>query len=124
VRQILPGIVLTYFQVVVLSAISVAISTRLPMLVNIVVCLAVYILGHLAPVLVKQAEGSFELVEFTAQLTAVVLPALSYFNVSSAVATGSPIPWTYVAWNFLYCILYSGIGILLAFVLFEDRDLA
>src|SRR5262245_40371439 len=38
VKQILPGIVLTYFQVVVLSAISVAISTRLPMLVNIVTC--------------------------------------------------------------------------------------
>jgi ABC-type transport system involved in multi-copper enzyme maturation permease subunit len=124
VRQILPGIVLTYFQVVVLSAISVAISTRLPMLVNIVVCLAVYILGHLAPVLVSASKGSFELVEFTAQLVSVVLPALSFFNVSSAVATGSAIPWSYVAWNFLYCILYSGIGILLAFVMFEDRDLA
>jgi ABC-type transport system involved in multi-copper enzyme maturation permease subunit len=124
VVKILPGIVLTYFQVVVLSAISVAISTRLPMLVNIVVCLAVYILGHLAPVLVSASRGSFELVEFTAQLVSVVLPALSFFNVSSAVATGSAIPWSYVAWNLLYCILYSGIGILLAFVMFEDRDLA
>jgi ABC-type transport system involved in multi-copper enzyme maturation permease subunit len=124
VRQILPGIVLTYFQVVVLSAISVAISTRLPMLVNIVLCLAVYILGHLAPVLVAASQGSFELVEFTAQLVSVVLPALSFFNVSSAVATGSTIPWSYVGLNLIYCILYSGIAILLAFVLFEDRDLA
>jgi hypothetical protein len=89
-----------------------------------VVCLAVYILGHLAPVLVSASRGSFELVEFTAQLVSVVLPALSFFNVSSAVATGSAIPWSYVAWNLLYCILYSGIGILLAFVMFEDRDLA
>lgn len=124
VRQILPGIVLTYFQVVVLSAISVAISTRLPMLVNIVICLAIYILGHLAPVLVAESAGSFELVQFTAELVGVILPALSFFNVSSAVATGAPIPWSYVAWNLLYCVLYSGIGILLAFVLFEDRDLA
>jgi ABC-type transport system involved in multi-copper enzyme maturation permease subunit len=124
VRQILPGIVLSYFQVVVLSSISVAISTRLPMLVNIVMCLAVYILGQLAPVLIATSKGSFELVEFTAQLLAFILPALSFFNVSSAVATGSEIPWTYVAWNLVYCVLYSGIGILLAFVLFEDRDLA
>lgn len=124
VRQILPGILLTYMQVVVLSSISVAISTRLPMLVNIVVCLAVYILGQLAPVLVAASRGSFELVEFTAQLVAVVLPALSFFSVSSAVATNAPIPWDYVAWSALYCVLYSGIGILLAFVLFEDRDLA
>jgi ABC-type transport system involved in multi-copper enzyme maturation permease subunit len=52
------------------------------------------------------------------------LPALEFFNVSSAVATGSTVPLTYVALNLLYCILYSGVGILLAFVLFEDRDLA
>lgn len=126
VKQILPGIVLTYFQVVVLSALSVAISTRLPMLVNVVVCLAVFMLGHLAPVLVQAAKEShaFELVQFTAQMAELVLPALEFFNVSSAVATGSTIPPSYIAWNLLYCILYSSIGILLAFVLFEDRDLA
>jgi ABC-type transport system involved in multi-copper enzyme maturation permease subunit len=126
VIQILPGIVLTYFQVVVLSALSVAISTRLPMLVNVVVCLAVFLLGHLAPVLVAVAKESnaFELVQFTAQMAELVLPALEFFNVSSAVATGSTISLWYMAWNLLYCILYSSIGILLAFVLFEDRDLA
>ncbi len=124
VVQILPGIVLTYFQAVVLTAISVAISTRLPMLVNIVICLAVYFLGHLAPVLVRASEGKFELVKFTAQMFEVVLPALKFFNVSSAVATGAEIPLSYVGWNLLYCVLYSTIGILLALVLFEDRDLA
>ena len=124
VIQIVPGIVLTYFQVVVLTALSVAISTRLPMLVNVVVCLAVFLLGHLAPVLVAASQGSFELVEFMAKLIEVVLPALEFFNVSSAVATGSTIPIAFVAWNLVYCILYSTIGILLAFVLFEDRDLA
>jgi ABC-type transport system involved in multi-copper enzyme maturation permease subunit len=98
VIQILPGIVLTYFQVVVL----------------------------LAPVLVAVAKESnaFELVQFTAQMAELVLPALEFFNVSSAVATGSTISLWYMAWNLLYCILYSSIGILLAFVLFEDRDLA
>jgi ABC-type transport system involved in multi-copper enzyme maturation permease subunit len=124
VVQILPGIVLTYFQVVVLSALSVAISTRLPMLVNFVVSLAVFLLGHLAPVLVAAARGRFELVEFTAKLIEVVLPALEFFNVSAAVATGSSISVIYMAWNLVYCILYSSIAILLAFVLFEDRDLA
>jgi ABC-type transport system involved in multi-copper enzyme maturation permease subunit len=124
VVQILPGVVLTYFQVVVLSALSVAISTRLPMLVNFVVSLAIFLLGHLAPVLVAAAQGRFELVEFTARLIEVVLPALEFFNVSAAVATGQNIPMDFVAWNLVYCILYSTIAILLAFVLFEDRDLA
>src|SRR5262249_36787157 len=42
VRQVIPGLVLTFFQLVVLSSISVAISTRLPMVVNMVVCFAIY----------------------------------------------------------------------------------
>jgi len=124
VVQILPGIALTYFQVVVLSAISVAISTRLPMLVNMVTCIAIFLMAHLAPVLVAGAKGSFDVVEFMAKLIELVLPALEFFNVSSAVATGAQIPLSYVAWNLVYCVLYSTIGILLAFVLFEDRDLA
>ena len=124
VLQMVPGLLLTYFQVVVLSALSVAISTRLPLVVNIVVCFAVYFLGHLAPVLERASEGRFVLVHFTAQLIGVVFPALEFFNVGPAVATGSSIPLDYVLWNLVYCILYSAVGILLAFILFEDRDLA
>ena len=124
VQQVLPGLVLTYFQVVVLSALSVAISTRLPLVVNIVVCFAVYFLGHLAPVLERASQGRFELVHFTAQMIGVVFPALDFFNVSAAVATGSIIPLSYMLGCLVYCILYSSVGILLAFILFEDRDLA
>ena len=124
VQQVLPGLVLTYFQVVVLSALSVAISTRLPLVVNIVVCFAIYFLGHLAPVLERASQGSFVLVHFTAQMIGVVFPALGFFDVAPAVATGSPIPLSYVLLNLVYCILYSAVGILLAFILFEDRDLA
>ena len=124
VQQVLPGLVLTYFQVVVLSALSVAISTRLPLVVNIVVCFAIYFLGHLAPVMERASQGRFELVHFTAQMIGVVFPALEFFNVAPAVATGSAIPLSYVLWNLIYCILYSAVGILLAFILFEDRDLA
>ena len=123
VLQILPALVLTYFQVVVLSALSVAISTRLPLVVNIVVCFTIYFLGHLAPVLEQASKGRFEPVYFTAKMIGVVLPALDFFNVSAAVATGSAIPVTYILWNLVYCLLYSTVGILLAFILFEDRDL-
>ena len=125
VWQIAPGLVLSFFEVAVLSAISVAISTRVPMLVNLVVCLALFVLGHLAPVIVRVTEGRFELVAFMARLFATILPALEAFNVKAAVATNTPIPWGgYVAWAFVYCVIYCTIALLLAFILFEDRDLA
>jgi len=120
-----PGMVLAFFQVVILTAISVAVSTRLPMLVNIVLCLAIAVLGHLMPLVVQASQGAFELVEFMAYLFATVLPALEIFNVGPAIALGQPVPWAgYVLWGFLYCVVYTTAAILLAFILFEDRDLA
>jgi ABC-type transport system involved in multi-copper enzyme maturation permease subunit len=127
VAQVLPGLALGFCEVTTLAAISVAISTRLPMLVNLVVCISIFFLGHLTPILVEVTEGgrTNELVKFMAQLFAFLLPSLEFFNAGPAISTGSIIPWAgYVLPAFGYCVLYSGVAILFAFLLFEDRDLA
>jgi hypothetical protein len=127
VKQILPGLVLGFLEVTVLTAISVAISTRLPMLVNLVVCTSIFFLGHLSPVLVEATgQGQVnELVAFMARLFAWALPSLEFFNAGPAIATGAVIPWAaYVLPALGYCVLYSGAALLFAFLLFEDRDLA
>jgi ABC-type transport system involved in multi-copper enzyme maturation permease subunit len=129
VRQILPGLVLGFFEVTVLTSISVAISTRLPMLANLVVCILIFFLGHLSPVLVEAATAPNsqinELVGFMARLFAWALPSLEFFNAGPSISTGAVIPWMgYVLPAFGYCVLYSGAALLFAFLLFEDRDLA
>ncbi len=127
VLQVLPGLALGFFEVTVLTAISVAISTRLPMLVNLVVCISVFFLGHLTPILVEVTKGgrTNELVSFMAQLFGFILPSLEFFNAGPAISTGAVIPWVgYVLPAFGYCMLYSGAALLFAFLLFEDRDLA
>jgi ABC-type transport system involved in multi-copper enzyme maturation permease subunit len=129
VSQVLPGLVLGFFEVTILTSISVAISTRLPMLANLVVCILIFFLGHLSPVLVEvtgPGQGQTnELVRFMAQLFAWVLPSLEFFNAGPSISTGAVIPWMgYVLPALGYCVLYSGAALLLAFLLFEDRDLA
>ena len=127
VAQVMPGLVLGFFEVTVLTAVSVAISTRLPMLVNLVVCISIFFLGHLTPILVDvTANGrANELVHFMAQLFAFGLPELEFFNAGPAISTGAVIPWVgYVLPALGYCVLYSGAALLFAFLLFEDRDLA
>jgi ABC-type transport system involved in multi-copper enzyme maturation permease subunit len=127
VEQILPGLVLGFFEVTIIASISVAISTRLPMLVNLVVCIAIFFLGHLSPVLVESTAtgGANELVRFMARLFALVLPSLEYFNAGPAISTGSQIPWVgYVLPALGYCVMYSGAALLFAFLLFENRDVA
>lgn len=120
----LPGILLSIMEIAVLTALSVAISTRVPMVVNLVTCLSIFIVGHLTPILVGSSLELNEIVQFMGQVIATVLPQLDNFNITAAIATGTLVPPSYLGWAFVYCIAYSTAGVLLAFILFEDRDLA
>jgi ABC-type transport system involved in multi-copper enzyme maturation permease subunit len=120
----IPGLVLAFLETVVLTAISVAISTKLPMLPNLVICGAIYALGHLGPLIVQSSAGQNEFVAFFGKLIPLVVPVLDHFNVQAAVAGGVSVPPTYLLWALLYCVLYSAAMMLLALILFEDRDLA
>ncbi|MCB9941344.1 MAG: ABC transporter permease, partial [Planctomycetaceae bacterium] len=110
----------------ILAAISVAISTRLPMLANFIICFTIYVIGHLTPLLVQSSvEGQmFEAVVFVAQLLSTLFPVLDHFSIEAAVAAGVTVPYTYLGWALLYTVIYGMIALLLALVLFEDRDLA
>ncbi len=127
VLQVLPGLTLGFFEVTVLTAISVAISTRLPILVNLITCFSIFLLGHLTEVLVNQTDAiqANELVSFMARFFQWALPFLEFFNATPAISTGVIIPWaSYVVPAFGYCVLYSGAALLFAFLLFETRDVA
>jgi hypothetical protein len=119
-----PGLVLAFMETVVLAAISVAISTRLPMLPNLIICASIYALGHLVPMIVQSAAGQFQIVEFMGRFIGTLLPVLDHFNVDAAIPADHDVPLRYLAWAGLYCLLYSTIAMLLALFLFEDRDLA
>lgn len=124
VMQVWPGIVLIFFEIAILSAISVTVSTRLPMIPNMVTCFTIFVVGHLTSILVKAGVLKVEFVAATAKFISTVLPALESFNMQAAVATGEFIPPDYLFKAGLYCGVYSTAVILLAFILFEDRDLA
>jgi hypothetical protein len=63
-------------------------------------------------------------VRFVAELLSTVLPILDHFNIQAAVSTGATVPYDYLGWTLLYSLLYGVMALLLALVLFEDRDLA
>ena len=125
--EVVPALLLVYLEIAVLTAISVAISCRLPMVVNLSVCFTVFIIGHLTGVLVLWKGDGGALVEgvrFVAGLIATVLPALPAYSSEAAIARGALVPPEYLAWASLYTVCYSTAAILVAFLLFEDRDLA
>jgi len=126
------GLLLGFGQVMILVAISAALATRIPFVVNVVLCLVIYFLGHLAPVVVAVTQGStgagMGLVAFLGRLFDVLLPALEFFNMGPAIIRESPLDlWQfagYVLTVFGYSVIYTGIALLVGLLLFEDRDLA
>ena len=121
----MPGLVLAFMETMVLAALSVAISTRLPWLANLVICFTIYALGHLTPLDRPVVDRTVRVpVQFFGQLIATIFPNLDHFNIQAAVAADVPVPPLYLVWAFVYCLIYSLIAMLLALVLFEDRDLA
>jgi ABC-type transport system involved in multi-copper enzyme maturation permease subunit len=119
----IPGLILSFFEICVLTSVSVAISTRVPMVVNMVTCFAIFVVGHVTSVMVERGVLHLEVVQFTAKLLATALPNLELFKTEAA-STGTFVPPPYLGYAALYCAAFSIAAIFLAFILFEDRDLA
>lgn len=124
VKAMAPGPILNFCQVMIMTALAVAFATRLPLVVNLVICFAFFFFGRLAEVLVVVSQGN-ALVKFVAQVFGILMPHLSAYDVGPALAQGiTEIPWIYILQAWLQGIFYSAIALILGLILFEDRDLA
>ena len=121
---VVPGLVLSLLETILLAAVSLAVSTRLGMIPNLIICFTIYALGHLVPLIVQSSVGKFAIVRFVGQLFATLLPVLEHFTIEAAVVGGVPVPWVYLGWAAVYAALYSAVALLVALVLFQNRDLA
>jgi ABC-type transport system involved in multi-copper enzyme maturation permease subunit len=122
--SVVPGLLLAFMETMTLASLSVAISTRLPMFANFMICFTVYVLGHLIPLISQATEGRFEIVKFIGRFSAAIFPNLEAFDLQTAIAGGLAVPNEYLGMSLLYCILFSVVAMLLALILFEDRDMA
>ncbi len=114
-----------FCQVAIMTAITVALATRLPFVLNIFIGLAIFFIGNLVPVLKNQA-GDIPLVKFVAELFGFILPSLNYFKIESALSSGLiVVPWgAYTLQVGLHALIYCTIAMLIGLLLFEDRDVA
>jgi hypothetical protein len=135
----LPGLVLSFSQVMVLVAIAVSLATRLPLVVNLITVLVLFFLARLTPALTDYAhnlrvgESSGppvvgQLVSFVAGVLDTLLPDLDSFRIDPTLLGDTPPPaldfTRYIASVSLYGLLYTGIALVFGLILFEDRDLA
>jgi hypothetical protein len=131
--DLLPGLVMTFTEVTVLTALAVALATRATMVVNLATVLAIYVVANVTPVLVAightirpryTGDPVPPLLSFTAGLFDMLLPDLDAFRIGPALVADAAVPAAYVLSVMFYGALYTFIVILFGLILFEDRDLA
>lgn len=124
-ESVVPALVLTFMQVIIMSSIAVALSTRLPVIPNMTICVSIYALGHLVPLMAKSsALGQFAIVGFLANFLSAILPGLGHYSIETAIGGGELISPYFLLLAGIYCLLYTTVALLVALILFEDRDLA
>jgi ABC-type transport system involved in multi-copper enzyme maturation permease subunit len=124
VLKTIPGLLMAFMQAILLTAVSVALATRVPLLANLSICLSIYLIGNLSTSIVSSTVDAFPIVEFIAQLVATIIPILEHFQMQSAIDADKTISASLLAGNLIYCLLYVMLAMFLALILFEDRDLA
>jgi ABC-type transport system involved in multi-copper enzyme maturation permease subunit len=140
VAGLIPSLVLVWLQISVLAAISVAVSTRVSLVVNLPVVIILYIAGNLTRFLPAAVEERGAGTKGIAWLLTTVLPFLEVFDLrgktiyskialagtnfardANAVSMGEI--WQYVGIATLYAIAYAVFALSAGMLMFEGREL-
>lgn len=121
--NIIKSIILSYELVAIITAISFTLSIFLPIAFNAVICFFIYAIGHLSPYICGKLIEKGGTKQWIAEGIYSILPNLENFNVSSALAIGTPIPNGYVLITSLYGVMYTGIILFIAVILLERKEI-
>ena len=144
IAGLIPALILMWLQISVLAAISVAISTRVSLVVNLPVVIILYIAGNLTRFLFPLSGPPLAergpIVKGFAYIISLILPYLEVFDLrhktvysrikiagtqlaQDAQAVGLGEIWQYTGVAFLYAIAYAAFALTLGMLLFQTREL-
>jgi ABC-type transport system involved in multi-copper enzyme maturation permease subunit len=119
--QLIPALLLMFPAVWVMGLISAALAIRLDFISNLLICLAIFLVGLVSQYFLIQwfcADSTIGAV------LGSILPNWQFFWMADALTNQAQIPAAYVVWAVIYVILH-GIGwTLWAMYLFQDNELA
>ena len=119
--QLIPALLLMFPAVWVMGLISAALAIRLDFISNLLICLAIFLIGLVSQYFLIQWFGSDSTI---GAVLGSILPNWQFFWMADALTNQAQIPVAYVVWAVIYVILH-GIGwTLWAMYLFQDNELA
>ena len=121
--DIVKALILTFFELEVLVAITTAVSTLASTLFNVTFTFFIWVVGHLTDNLVHMAEMARNRVSKAVLLGLYnLLPNFNNFNVRDHVVVGDPVPLQYLAAGINYGLGVCAVMLILAFLFFNERE--
>ena len=111
--------VLAWLAVLAMGALATALSTRLELVPNMLLCAAVFQLGLVSDYVFGRAAAAGSL---AAWLAHNLIPNWQLFWMADALAARRPIPWSYVGFGAVYVAIFIGFFTLLAMLMFRNRE--
>ncbi|OGV49242.1 MAG: hypothetical protein A2X49_10010 [Lentisphaerae bacterium GWF2_52_8] len=115
-----PALLLLFFAIWGMGAITVTLSTRLDMVPNLVICMLIFMGGLVSNYFLGKASET----SFLGAALYAALPNWQLFWLADALANNLTIPVTYVLWAALYIVLYIGFCSVWAVIFFQNREVA
>jgi ABC-type transport system involved in multi-copper enzyme maturation permease subunit len=121
--HLLKAVMLTYFELAVVTAIAMLFSTFATPVGSGVFTFAMFFVGHVTRDLRALGELSKSgAVKTFTSFAYYILPNLSNFNIRGEVVHGVPVPWSQIAYAVTYGLIYTMIVLALSMVIFQRRD--
>ena len=116
--QLVPALILVMYAVWAMGTLAVALSTRLEMVSNLLVCSVIFVVGLMSDYLIgRYAETNWAL-----RFLYGAVPNWQLFWMADALAAGKTIPAVYVGWCTVYILVFVLLFTCLAIGLFADRE--
>lgn len=119
-RILIPAMLLLFPAVWAMGAVSAALAIRLDFISNLMICLAVFLVGLVSQYFLYNWFGT----SAVADILGALIPNWQYFWMADALTNSAQIPASYVLWAYLYVIFYIVIWAFWAMFLFHDSELA
>ncbi|MCP3965787.1 MAG: hypothetical protein GY750_18525 [Lentisphaerae bacterium] len=117
------AMLLLFFSVSTMAAITVVFATRLEVVANLTLSSCIFFIGLISNYLFMRDTGS-EVLNFILRIFYAILPNWQFFWLADALASKQHIPFSYIAWSFVYVVLYVFFCTIWAVGIFKNKEIA
>lgn len=123
--EMVKGVTLTFFQMMLLGAMAIFFSTFLTPVVNFFVTFAIFIVGNLSSVTDSLTNNPNPATKILANIVHFVLPNFGNFNIQNKLINPTveiSNENVFIMQNIVYALIYSAVLLILAILVFDKRE--